>query len=273
MVRYHCDRCSGVRGRFCIRPAFPRRVQPPPVAPRSNRRAFEADPDALPKVRARPDRPKAFRVRCRFRRSLCGTAPKARRQWDAPFPDLRINASRPPPEGGCRDRFGPKASPLPPRSPRRPLRSPFPKERRALFGMRSRNLPIEPRRDLNGGGPKAPFRVHRRNGVRGPRPRRFGGIPWMHAVDQRPRTPVRGWVPSRGGSVLAGPRVRQHPGAPEGSPDRSGCIVVYGRYQRKWLKQDCSRLIKSASREPTSGLRMLHAADAPATEAAGSPKA
>jgi len=95
----------------------------------------------------------------------------------------------------------------------------------------------------------------------------------MPAVDQRPRTPMRGWGPSRGGSVLAGPRVRQHPGAPEGSPDRSGYIVVYGRYQRKWLKQDCSRLIKSASREPTSGLRMLHATDAPATEAAGSTKA
>jgi hypothetical protein len=80
----------GVRGRFRIRPAFSRRVQPPPVAPRSNQRAFETDPDALPKVRARPVRPKAFRVRCRFRRSFCGPAPKARKQWDASFPDLRI---------------------------------------------------------------------------------------------------------------------------------------------------------------------------------------
>lgn len=95
----------------------------------------------------------------------------------------------------------------------------------------------------------------------------------MPAVDQRPETPVHGWGPSRGGSVLAGPRVRQHPSAPEGMPGRSGYIVVYGRYQRKWLKQDSSRLIKSASREPTSGLRMLHAAYAPATEAAGSSKA
>jgi hypothetical protein len=95
----------------------------------------------------------------------------------------------------------------------------------------------------------------------------------MPADDQRPGTPVRGWVPSRGGSVLAGPKVRQHPGAPEGLPGKSGYIVVYGRYQRKWLKQDSSRLVKSASREPTSGLRMLHATDAPATEAAGSSRA
>jgi hypothetical protein len=95
----------------------------------------------------------------------------------------------------------------------------------------------------------------------------------MPAVDQRPETPMHGWGPSRGGSVLKGPRVRQHPGAPEGMPGRSGYIVVYGRYQRKWLKQDSSRLIKNASREPTSGLRMLHADHAPATEAAGSSKA
>lgn len=227
----------GVRGRFRIRPAFPRRVQPPPVAPRSNRRAFETDPGALPKVRARPDRPRAFRVRCRFGRSLCGTAPKARKQWDASFPDLRNNASRPPPEGGCQDRFGPKASPLPPRSPRRPLRSPSPKERRALLARGHRTSRTSPRRDLNGGGPKAPFHVHRRNDVRGLRPRRFGGIPWMPADDQRPGTPVRGWVPSRGESVLADPKVRQHPGAPEGMPGRSGYIVVYGRYQRKWLSE------------------------------------
>jgi hypothetical protein len=201
-------------------------------------------------------------------------------------------ASLPRPEGNGMPRFQISALTLPDRRPkvvagtgsvRRPSRG-LRGRRSGRFGLLPRRVGgrsacghrtsrSSPREDFHGGRPRAPFRDHRRNDGRGLLPRRVGGIPWMPAVDQRPRTPVHGWVPSRGGSVLMGPRVRQHPGAPEGMPGRSGYIVVYGRYQRKWLKQDCSRLIKSASREPTSGLRMLHAAYAPATEAAGSSKA
>jgi hypothetical protein len=51
---------------------------------------FETDLDPRPKVRAMPDRPRAFRVRCRFRRSFCDRAPNTRRRWDASFPDLRM---------------------------------------------------------------------------------------------------------------------------------------------------------------------------------------
>lgn len=229
----------------------------------------QSEPGPHPRVRSWPEDPKAFhtmpfRPKPRRRRSRC---PRAKGRSVSRPPQITLPDHRP----RAVARTG---------SARRP--------RRCLRGRRGGRFGLWPRGaggrcSACGGGTSRP--CSRRCGVgcmpEGVRPRtsprrrarppppKGRRDPVRAAEDLRPRTRVYGWVPSRDGSVLSGPRVVQHPGAPEGMPGRSG---RYGTWQipKEMARAGWLRLIKSASREPTSGLRMLRVRDAPATEAAGS---
>jgi len=185
-------------------------------------------------VRRRP-------VRFRSGRGRSGTAPLAQRRGDAPLVVLRMRTLP------CRR---PKAM-VWTGSPRRSFRA-RPVRRSSPCGLRPRrNEGRSARLDLagpplrvpegarSGGGPKTAVRVGRR-GVRCVLfPRRVRGI-LLDLAGWPASSAGRGWVPSRGGSGLTRPKAHQCPRLPRRSARQVRPYVVYGRYQRNWLRRACA---------------------------------
>lgn len=252
-----CCRRRIVRGRRASGPTAVRGPLPTLAAPRSSLGALRDRPCGSPKRPAWLGRPETSRtvpvrprpIRCR---SLC---PKAR-GCPAGRPPHE-NAPLPAPEGAGLDRKGPKVPPRPRGLPKLAVRPPPPRGRRAFCPVGSGKVSVAcSRRSALGwrpedrrpcGLPKLTARPLSPKGRRGP-----VGSRRMVRVKHGPRMgPNSHWVRSGSPEGVPGPRLSRR-AAGQVRP-----YMVYGRYQRNWLKRALCVLIKR--RVPRAYFRIANA--------------
>lgn len=232
-----CCRRRFVRGRHGSGLTAARRPQSPLAAPRSSLGAKRDRPDARPGTHAWLGRPKTSRsvpvrpgpIRSR---SFC---PKAQGCLAGGPPHK--NAPVPPPGGDGLDRKGPKVPPHPRGLPKRAVRPPPPKGRRAFCPVGSGRSSLASSRGSSFGWRSEDRRPHGlpKPTVRPRSPKGLGGPVGsrrMARVERRPRMgPISRWVQPSSPEGVPGSR-RSRRAAGQVRP-----YVVYGRYQRNWLRR------------------------------------